>query len=216
MDFIVSLFRMPPARAHPPLQMQLTGPRVMLRMYEAEDWQMWHALRELSRDYLIPWEPEWPPYALTYGHYCSLLRRQWRDWRGGKGYAFGIFLRDGQHQVLIGGITLGEVQYAASQKGTLGYWIGRPYAGQGYATEAVGLVCDFAFTQVNLQRVEASCLPRNEASKTVLTRCGFGQEGLAKAYMQINGRREDHLLWGKNATGPKKQTVVSASDEQAL
>lgn len=100
--------------------------------------------------------------------------------------------------VLVGGITLGDVQFAAAQKGTIGYWMGLPYAGQGFMTEAVALVCDFAFKELRLQRVEASCLPRNDASKTVLQRCGFDQEGYAKAYLQVNGKREDHLLWGKN------------------
>jgi ribosomal-protein-alanine N-acetyltransferase len=70
--------------------------------------------------------------------------------------------------------------------------------GQGYMTEALTLVCDFAFTQLNLQRIEASCLPNNEPSKAVLRHCGFEEEGYAKAYLQINGKREDHLLWGRN------------------
>ena len=65
-------------------------------------------------------------------------------------------------------------------------------------TEALGLVCSFAFDRLKLHRVEAACLPRNEASKAVLSKNGFEQEGYAKAYMQINGQREDHLLWGIN------------------
>jgi len=198
MDFIASLFRGPPSRAKPSLDMKLVGPRLMLRLPDIEDWKMWHSLRELSRGYLEPWEPKWPTHALTYGTYSSLLRRYWRDWRSGRAYAFSIFKNDEDHPVLIGGVTLGEIHYAAAQKGTVGYWIGKPYAGQGYMTEALGLVCDFAFQELKLQRIEAGCLPGNDASKTVLRRCGFEQEGYAKAYLQINGRREDHLLWGRS------------------
>lgn len=208
MEFLASLLRMPPAREHPPLDTQLIGAHVLLRMADCEDWTVWHALRELSQSYLIPWEPAWPSYALTYGYFCSLLRRQWRDWRGGKGYAFAIFLQGGPRPIFIGGITLGDVQYAAAQKGTIGYWMGRPYSGQGYMTEAVGLVCDFAFNSLKLQRVEASCLPHNEPSKAVLRRCGFEQEGYAKAYLQINGKREDHLLWGMNNPALKIETAT--------
>jgi ribosomal-protein-alanine N-acetyltransferase len=204
MEFIASLFRGPPPRAHPPLDTQLIGTHVMLRMAEGEDWKAWRVLRDLSRGYLTPWEPDWPEHALTYGYYCSLLRRYWRDWRKGKAYAFAIFLRAAPRPVLIGGVTLGDVSYAAAQKGTVGYWIGKPYANQGYMTEAVGLICDFAFTTLKLQRVEASCLPHNEPSKKVLLNCGFEQEGLAKAYLQINGKREDHLLWGKNNPVPTR------------
>lgn len=197
-DFLFSMFRGSPPRPYPSMDARLDGARVVLRMFGGENWNAWHAIREFSRNHLEPWEPKWPPYALTYGHYCSLLRRHWRDWRSGKGYAFGIFLKQDSHLVLVGGITLGDVQYAAAQKGTVGYWMGLPYAGQGLMTEALRLVCDFAFDDLNLQRVEASCLPRNEASKAVLRHCGFEEEGYAKAYLQINGVREDHLLWGKS------------------
>lgn len=175
----------------------------MLRAPEASDWRAWRGLRDLSRDYLKPWEPAWPDHALTYGYYCSLLRRYWRDWRTGRAFAFAIFARDKDRPILIGGVTLSDIQYAAAQKGTVGYWIGHPYTKQGYMTEALGLMCSFAFTQMKLQRVEASCLPNNEASKAVLRRSGFEEEGYAKAYLQINGKREDHLLWGKNNPNPK-------------
>ncbi len=180
-----------------PYDTALVGPEVSLRMPDCADWRNWHFLRDLSQDFLRPWEPRWPKNALSYGTYCGLLRRQRIDWRSGNGYAFFLFLRSAP-QVLIGGITLGDIRHAASQKGTLGYWIGQPYAGCGHMTEAVGLVCDFAFSKLRLQRVEASCLPHNEPSKAVLRNCGFEQEGYARAYLQINGKREDHLLWAKS------------------
>jgi ribosomal-protein-alanine N-acetyltransferase len=166
-------------------------------MGECEDWKSWRALREMSRDYLVPWEPEWPKDALSYSFYCSLLRRHWREWRSGKAFAFSIFLHGGARPILVGGITLGDVIYAAAQKGTVGYWIGKPYAGQGLMTEALALVCRFGFYSLHLHRIEASCMPTNEASKTVLRRAGFEEEGFAKEYLQINGVREDHLLWSK-------------------
>ena len=196
-QILSSWLRMPAMRPRPSLDTQLVGPRILLRMGDCEDWKVWRALRDMSRDYLMPWEPEWPKDALSYGFYCSLLRRHWREWRSGKAFAFSIFLHTGARPVLVGGITLGDVIYAAAQKGTLGYWVGQPYAGQGYMSEAVGLVCDFGFNTLNLQRLEASCMPHNEASKVVLRRAGFEEEGFAKAYLQINGEREDHLLWGK-------------------
>ena len=66
-------------------------------------------------------------------------------------------------------------------------------------SEAAQLVCDFAFRQLRLHRVEASCLPHNEPSKALLQKLGFEEEGFAKAYLKINGKWEDHLLWGKTA-----------------
>jgi ribosomal-protein-alanine N-acetyltransferase len=181
------------------LDTQLVGPRVLLRAGDIENWRAWRTLRELSRDFLVPWEPQWPYNCLSHSFYCSILRRQYREWRAGTSFAFTIFVHDGETApYLVGGITLSDVQYADAQKGTIGYWMGRPYAGQGLMTEAVGLVCAFAFETLHLQRVEASCLPHNDRSKALLTRMAFEQEGYAKAYLQINGKREDHLLWGKS------------------
>jgi ribosomal-protein-alanine N-acetyltransferase len=208
MDLISSFLNLPPARPHPPLDSQLIGPRVLLRAADSEDWKAWRTLRDLSRSFLIPWEPTWPPNCLSYRFFCSILRRQWREWRTGKAYSFLIFSYGGVGgPTLVGGITLGDVQHSAAQKGTLGYWMGQPYAGQGYMTEAVGLILDFAFNTLHLQRVEAGCLPRNEPSKAILTRLGFDMEGYAKAYLQINGVREDHLLWGKTNPALQRETA---------
>lgn len=179
----------------PALGTRLTGPRVVLRAGEAGDWRDWRNLRSLSRPFLEPWEPLWPPDSLTYDYFCGNLRRQWREWREGSGYAFLIF-RD---EALIGGITLNDVMRGVAQKGTLGYWIGQPYAGQGLMTEAAAAVCAFAFDALKLHRVEASCLPRNEPSKRLLQKLNFTQEGFAQGYLRINGQWEDHLLWGRLA-----------------
>lgn len=197
MRFLKSIASPAPTLVHIPLDTHLNGARLTLRMPHIDDWKAWHSLRETSRDYLEQWEPKWPDNALSYSFFCSLLRRQWHDWRDGKAYAFSILLDSTPTPTLIGGVTLSEVKHSSAQKGTVGYWIGKPYSGHGYMTEAMELVCKFASEHLGLQRLEASCLPNNEASKVVLTRTGFEQEGYAKSYLQINGKREDHLLWGK-------------------
>ena len=60
---------------------------------------------------------------------------------------------------------------------------------------ALPLVLDFAFDRLRLHRVEAACLPSNEPSRAVLLRTGFGQEGYARRYLQIDGKWQDHLLF---------------------
>ncbi len=182
----------------PPLSLCLGEDKVRLRMGRPKDWRVWRDLREISRPFLEPWEPTWPKDALAASHFLGTLRRQRREWREGTGYSFLIFAKSAQGgATLVGAIGLTEIVQAAAQKGTLGYWIGLPYADQGLMTEAVQLVLTFAFGDLALQRVEASCMPSNEPSKRLLQRLGFVEEGLAKAYLQINGRREDHMLWGR-------------------
>ena len=55
---------------------------------------------------------------------------------------------------------------------------------------------DFAFGALKLHRIEAACVPTNHASRRVLEKAGFRHEGLAKAYLKINGAWADHLLFG--------------------
>jgi ribosomal-protein-alanine N-acetyltransferase len=79
---------------------------------------------------------------------------------------------------------------------SLGYWAGERYAGKGYTTAAVRAVVRHAFEDLELHRVEAACQPDNFASRRVLEKAGFIQEGAARAYLKINGDWRDHLLFG--------------------
>jgi ribosomal-protein-alanine N-acetyltransferase len=77
--------------------------------------------------------------------------------------------------------------------------MGKPFAHQGYMTGAVRLMLEVAFRHLALHRVEAACLPHNQASIALLTRCGFAQEGLARGYLKIAGAWRDHLLFARLA-----------------
>ncbi len=84
----------------------------------------------------------------------------------GEGYAFAV-LAGGE---LVGACGLKEVH---DRQADLGYWIGVPYWGRGYATEAARLVVAFAFGALGLERVTAHALLSNPASCRVLERVGF-------------------------------------------
>ena len=96
----------------------------------------------------------------------------------------------------MGAITLSNIRRGVAETGTLGYWVGQPYAGQGVGTTSVRAILGFAFGALKLHRVEAACVPTNHASRRVLEKSGFRQEGVARAYLKINGRWADHLLFG--------------------
>ena len=65
----------------------------------------------------------------------------------------------------------------------------------GLMTDALRAVLPFVFDELRLHRLEAACLPNNEPSKTVLSKVGFHEEGLARQYLRINGQWADHLLF---------------------
>lgn len=169
------------------------GP-VYLRHPEAQDFQQWSALRAKSRAFLEPWEPTWPEDDLTLSAFRFKLRRYAHDIRDGRSYPLYVFrVSDNQ---LIGGLTLSQVRRGAAQSGTIGYWIGEQYQGQGYTTAAVRAVIQFAFEDLWLHRLEAACQPDNLASQAVLRKAGFVEEGRARAYLKINGAWRDHILFG--------------------
>ncbi|MEP6831540.1 MAG: GNAT family protein, partial [Rhizomicrobium sp.] len=75
----------------------------------------------------------------------------------------------------------------------LGYWIGARFARQGYMSDAVHVLIPFVFATLGLHRIEAACLPENQASRSLLAKAGFREEGLARKYLLINGEWRDHI-----------------------
>jgi hypothetical protein len=96
-------------------------------------------------------------------------------------------------KTLVGAVTLSNVRRGVAETGTLGYWIGQPYAGRGHATAAMRAVVGYAFDRLKLHRLEAACLPSNHASRRVLEKSGFRTRVRARAYLKINGEWADHL-----------------------
>lgn len=66
----------------------------------------------------------------------------------------------------------------------LGYWIGRPYWGRGYATEAARAVVAWGFRSLGLHRIHASHFPRNPASGRVLRKIGMRHEGTLREHVR--------------------------------
>lgn len=164
---------------------------MFLRPPMFSDFTEWAALREQSRDFLMPWEPTWAVDELTRTSFRKRVRRYQREAREDHAYPFFIFRQS--DDALVGGCTLSNVHRGVQQDCTLGYWAGAPYAGQGYITCAVRAVIHHVFEELKLHRLQAACLYENERSKAVLRRCGFREEGYARGLLRINGVWRDHV-----------------------
>lgn len=172
---------------------RLEGERTILRAPVERDWRDYAELRAASRNFLEPWEPTWPTDALSRDAFYRRLNRYTSDWRDDAGYS--MFLFDRENAALVGGISLSNVRRGVAQCGTLGYWMGEAYAGQGYMREGLNLLLEFSFGDLGLHRVEAACLPHNEPSRKLLLGCGFSEDGYARKYLKIRGNWQDHLLF---------------------
>jgi ribosomal-protein-alanine N-acetyltransferase len=178
----------------------IEGERVILRQPQMSDHPEWAALREKSREFLRPWEPIWPVDDLTRGAFRRRLKRYAEEQRSDLAYSFFIFRKiDG---VLAGGVTLSNVRRGVAQAGSIGYWMGEPYARDGLMTMALRALVPFCFTALRLHRLEAACIPTNMASIRLLEKSGFQREGYARQYLCINGMWQDHLLYARIKDDP--------------
>ena len=198
MDGVIRIFR---ALVHPNASLRLEAQRLYLRPMHEKDWRQWAELRAHSRAFLEPWEPTWPKDALAKDAFRRRLARYTRDARDDEGYAFLLFRKADEQ--LLGGINLSNVTRGIRQSCSVGYWIGQRYARHGYMSDGVRVAATFAFDQLRLHRVEAGCVPNNVASQGVLRKVGFQDEGIARKYLNINGRWHDHLLFALLASDPR-------------
>ncbi len=167
--------------------------QLLLRPPLIRDFEEWASLRRNSRAFLVPWEPSWSRDHLTSRAFRN--RVVWADRAIRQGDALPLLLVDRVGGAIVGGITLSNIRRQPAQAGTLVYWIGEDFAKNGLMSEALTALRDYAFNILDLSRLEAACLPENKASRKLLERCQFKYEGVAQAYLQINGRWRNHVLY---------------------
>jgi len=174
-------------------RLRIETERMTLRLPQHSDHRAFADLRAESRDFLIPWEPQWDEEHL--GRRAFANRVYWATRAASAGTALHLFMVRREDETLLGAVTLDNIRRGPAKAGSLGYWVGARNARQGYMSEAVRAVVHHAFTQLDLSRIEAACLPENAASRGVLETCGFKYEGVAQSYLEINGRWRNHVLY---------------------
>jgi ribosomal-protein-alanine N-acetyltransferase len=148
---------------------------IRLRPVRLRDASQWSRIRLADRAHLERWEPsieaDWTARHTisSWPVVCSSLRSEARK---GRMLPYAIEL-DG---AFCGQLTIGNVTHGAL---------------------ALGL--DHCFGPVMLHRVEATVRPENAASRAVLAKVGFREEGLLRRYLQVDGGWRDHLLVGLTA-----------------
>lgn len=175
--------------------LKLDGFHVLLRPPRPDDCHEWLRLRKRNKNFLKSFEPKWAADALTPEFYRRKYLRQQKDWQSDTSYAFLIFTADYQEK-MIGAINIAHIQRGASQQATLGYWIDQEHQGMGYMSAAIRRIIHFSGKTLKLERLNAATIEENTRSQNTLTRLGFKQEGYARRYIEINGERRDHLLFG--------------------
>jgi RimJ/RimL family protein N-acetyltransferase len=118
------------------------------------------------------------------------------DLSSGNGLRLGIIVR--QSDTLCGGVGL-RIE-ADHRRAELGYWIGVPYWGNGYATEAARAVVKYGFGTLGLHRIFASHFANNPASASVLRKIGMRHEGRQRTHVLKWGEFLDLEMYGMVAS----------------
>lgn len=169
-----------PYRTLIPLFDELQSERVVVRPYRESDAQaLFEAVAE-SREHIRPWLP------FADAHQTVEESRDWiihtqSEWLLREALALSIWEKETQR--FLGGLGLHprdwEIRYFE-----IGYWLRAAAPGQGYMTEAAGLLTSFAFTSLTANRVEIRCDERNKRSAAVAMRLGFKQEARLRNHMK--------------------------------
>lgn len=159
------------------------GRLVRLRAFEHSDLDANHAF--VNDDATLRDMLSGLPLPASYEDERRWLEQQTSYTRGE--YQFAV--EDGSGQ-LVGRCGLIRVDWK-NRVGELGIMIGAPYRGRGYGTEAMQLVCNFAFREMNLHKLKVSVFAFNQAALRCYEKSGFVREGLLRGEVFRNGAYQD-------------------------
>ncbi len=143
-----------------------------------------------AQEHLIPWMP-WAVEVNSEEAYEEMVRQKHLDYLARKDMQLMLFLKD--TDTLIGSSGLHRIDWSVP-KFEIGYWIHPDFEGQGYVTEAVLAITEFAFETLEAKRVEIRCDARNVRSAAVAERAGYTLEGT------LRHEARDHLTNGLRDT----------------
>jgi [ribosomal protein S5]-alanine N-acetyltransferase len=193
---------------------------VELRPVRVGDARMWREIRVRNAPWLRPWEPtnpETPLYRSNLGPYIAMVRAMRREARQGQAIPW-VVTFGGE---FVGQLTIGSINWGSARSGQVGYWIDEAYAGRGITPTTLAMAVDHCFGVVGLHRLEASIRPENHASRRVVEKLGFREEGVRVRQLHINGAWRDHVCYALTAEDapqglmPRWRSILLASRSNA-
>lgn len=145
-----------------------------------------------NREFLKEWEPVRGEDFYTVEFHQGILRNEMEKTKSSTSLRLWLFSKKEEDKVM-GMISFSNIVRGAFLSCHLGYSIDEKYINLGYVTEAIEAGIEVMFKEYKLHRIEANIMPRNLRSRKVCEKLGFREEGLAKDYLKINGKWEDHI-----------------------
>lgn len=146
-----------------------------------------------NREFLRRFEPSRDESFYTLDSQKTTLTESYKQFLRGNGVNFGIY----NSNKLVGKIRISNIVMGVFKNAFIGYSLDEVQQGKGYMKEAVKLVVEYAFEELELHRIEATTLIDNEKSQRVLISAGFKELGVSEEYLYINGEWRDHMVFYK-------------------
>ncbi|MBB6480552.1 ribosomal protein S5-alanine N-acetyltransferase [Spirochaeta isovalerica] len=146
----------------------------------------------VNADFLRPWEPAREESYFTREAFCERLELAEKNFHSGMSVQLAAF--DRMSGNLAGIVNFTGIIRGPFQACFLGYSLSESFQGRGYMHEILTTAIAYMFNEKRLHRIMANYMPRNGRSGRLLEKLGFEREGLARDYLLINGKWEDHIL----------------------
>jgi len=163
--------------------------RLLLRSLRREDAEK---IEELAGDYEVAKTTLSIPHPYPQGSAVDFIENSLQAEKKGEYTIFAIVEKDMNH--LIGIINISTTP--AHERGELGYWIGKPYWGMGYGTEATRLMISYAFETFSLNKIFARAVTHNPGSWRIMEKVGMTHEGIFKQHEVRWGKYLDITCYG--------------------
>lgn len=163
--------------------------RLILRPFELSDAKR---VQELAGDFELARTTANVPHPYEDGMAEGWISTHADGWEERTGVTWAVVTKSDDTLIGCMHITL-AMQH---ESGEMGYWIGRPYWGTGFGTEAAQAVVDYAFGVLKLHRVYAVHMGKNPGSGRVMQKVGMTYEGTMREAEVRWGERDDIAIYG--------------------
>ena len=150
-------------------QPDITTERLLLRKYQLQDA---NRVQELVGNFEVSKTTQNIPHPYTLKDASGWISSHAENLENGTRIAYAVTLKDSRE--LIGTVSLIKI---VNGEASLGYWIGQPYWGKGYCSEAVSALLEFSKKELGLNRIYADHLTTNPASGRVMIKNGMKHVG---------------------------------------
>lgn len=170
------------------------GPDLQLAIVEPSFATRYLDIANEERAYLCKWL-RWATHAHNEAFFVEFIRKSLQGYAEGKSMTCALVYQ----QKIVGNVSFNNIDQEL-KKVEVGYWLSQKYQGMGIMTKAVSFLIEYAFSELNMDKVEIYAAAENIASRRVCERLNMNLEGIISNYENINGDIIDHAVYGIHRT----------------